>query len=178
MILSFRLPLLAAALSLPAAALAQAPSVIPDTPPAVFQQVIDCRTVGGPAARLACYDRTVDAMAVASEKKELFVADKAEVQETRKGLFGFSLPKIKIFGNDDETGGVDEIDTTVRQYATDRRGRLILLLEDGARWQQIDNESVIPPKAGDPIHIGKASLGSYLAKIKSGRAFRIQRLNN
>jgi hypothetical protein len=39
-------------------------------PPPVFQAVLDCKSVADPAERLACYDRTVGAMATAREAKD------------------------------------------------------------------------------------------------------------
>src|SRR5690349_9886190 len=74
-------------------------------PPPVYQAVVDCRAIIDAAQRLACFDRTVGEMAKAGEEKDLVVLDREAVRETRRGLFGFSLPKIKLFG-----GGRDEDD--------------------------------------------------------------------
>lgn len=144
------------------------------TPPPVFQAVLDCKAQADPAARLACYDRTVGAMATARESKDLVIADRATMREARKGLFGLALPKIKLFGGGDSEDVV-AIDGTVETSYAAKDGNFVYVLADGARWKQIDGRPAYARK-GDPIHIEKASLGSYFAKIKgqNARVIRIQ----
>ena len=84
----------------------------PSTPPPVFQAVLDCKSVADAAERLACYDRTVGAMAAARETKDLVIADRETMREARKGLFGLSLPSIKLFGGGDSED-VKAIESTI-----------------------------------------------------------------
>ena len=144
------------------------------TPPPVFQAVLDCKGVADPTARLACYDQSVGAMATARESKDLVVADRATMREARKGLFGLALPKIKLFGGGDSEE-VTAIDGTIEAMSTARDGGFIYLLADGARWKQIDGRPAYAKK-GDPIHIERASLGSYFAKIGKGQNARVIRI--
>ena len=69
-----------------------------DARPAMFQKLVDCRAQQDAALRLACYDAQVAALDDAETKKELVVVDKAQMKQARKSLFGFSLPKISLFG--------------------------------------------------------------------------------
>lgn len=144
------------------------------TPPPVFQAVIDCKPIADPAARLACYDRTVGAMANARATKDLVVADRATMHEARKGLFGLSLPNIKLFGGKDSEE-VTAIEGTIASTYAARDGSFIFVLADGARWKQIDGRPAYAKK-GDPIHIEKASLGSFFAKIGKGQNARVIRI--
>jgi hypothetical protein len=142
--------------------------------PKLFEEVVNCRTIQDNAQRLACYDRGVAALDTAQKSNELYVADKAAMKEARRGLFGFSLPNVKIFGNED-LGDLDELDTTIAGIGQGQRG-YIFTLPDGARWAQTDKKYMDKPKIGAKILIKKAALGSYMASINKKPGFRVERL--
>ena len=145
--------------------------------PKIFTDVTACRTIADSAERLACYDRTVGALATAQETQNLYVADQETMREARRGLFGFNLPKVKLFGNDDISEDVKSIETTISAVSSGQRG-YIFTLEDGARWAQTDGAYMDRPKPGAKIRIRRAALGSYMASIDGRVGFRIERLNN
>jgi len=163
-----------------AAALAAGPAAAQTMPktstPKIFEDVVQCRAIQDAAARLACYDRGVAALETAQKSNELYVADKQAMREARRGLFGFSVPKLKIFG-DDDLGEMDELETTIAAVSSGSRG-YIFTLPDGARWAQTDKKYMDRPKVGAKIKIEKAVLGSYMASINNKPGFRIERLNN
>ena len=99
------------ALAGPAAAKTQPLAAAP--PPKIFTDVIQCRTITDKAERLACFDRSVGTLATAQQNKELYVADKEAMREARKGLFGFNLPNLKIFSDDDMEKDVNSIESTI-----------------------------------------------------------------
>ena len=107
------------------------------------------RDMGIPDAgeRLACYDRTVGAMATARESKDLVIADRETMREARRGLFGLSLPSIKLFGGGDSED-VKAIESTIESTYAARDGQAIFVLADGARWKQIAGRPVYA-KRGD-----------------------------
>lgn len=148
---------------------------IDQTPP-VYQAVLDCKSISDPTERLACYDRTVGDMETASAKRDLLVTDRSTVKEVQKGLFGLTLPKIKIFGGSDEDE-VKEIESTISSFRRDENGALIITIADGARWRQIDNETQ-GARVGDKVKIRKGSFGSYFANINGRSAIRVTRLAN
>ena len=151
---------------------------LPGVAPKIFKEVVDCRAIAEATARLACYDSTVAKLDEAQKKNEVFIADKEQVRETRKGLFGLSLPKIKIFGNSDEIDEIKEVNAVIASVRNGQRG-FIFELEDGAVWAQTDKQFLgRTPKAGQKIFIRKAALGSYIAKVENGGGFRVERLNN
>ena len=153
------LALIACAAALPAAAKDKAPPR-----PVQIEELYACRDIADSAARLACFDREVG---------ELSAADTA--REARRGLFGFSFPKLGgIFGGDEDE--VKEIETVLRSASVDRSGKYTLVMEDGAVWVQIDTTRLVrDPKPGQKVKIKAASMGSYFASIDGGRTIRMKR---
>jgi len=145
--------------------------------PKMFTDLLQCRSITDAAQRLACYDRSAATLATAQQNNDLYVADKETMRETRRGLFGFNLPKVKLFGNDDIAEDVKSIETTITAVSSGQRG-YIFTLEDGARWAQTDGAYMDRPKAGSKIRIRRAALGSYMASVEGRVGFRIERLNN
>lgn len=150
---------------------------IPNSTPPIFNSVIQCRAIADSGQRLACFDRAVGAMAEAQAKNDLFVADRDAMREARRGLFGFNLPRMRIFGDDDMDRDVDQIESTVAAVSSGQRG-VIIVLKDGARWAQTDGAYMDRPRIGAKIKIRRAMFGSYFASIEGRPGFRIERLNN
>ena len=159
-----------------AAPVAAAPRV-----PAVLQALGDCRVVTDNAVRLACYDKAAAGIADATAKKDIVVLDREEVRQTRKGLFGFSLPKLNFFGNDKEaqndTGreAIDEIDVVVKSARPFGYQLWRMTMEDGATWVTTEASTLITPRAGSKVHIKRAALGSYFIKVDGSRAVKGKR---
>ena len=146
-----------------------------ETPP-VFQAVLDCKTVADPKDRLACFDQTVESLAKASSTRDIVIAERATVKEAERGLFGLSLPRIKLFG-DDSDDQIKEIESTIANFRRDENGALMFTIADGARWRQIDSQPQMV-KAGDKIKIRKAALGSFFANINGRSGFKVTRVAN
>ena len=164
-----------AVLGLVGAVPASAQSIPKTATPKLFEDVVQCRSIQDSAQRLACYDRGVAALETAQKSNELYVADKAAMKEARRGLFGFGLPKLKIFG-DEDLGDLDELETTIAAVSSGQRG-YVFTLPDGARWMQTDKKYMDKPKVGAKIKIEKAMLGSYMASINNKAGFRVERVN-
>lgn len=149
--------------------------------PQALERVFDCRSLQAPAERLACYDREVAAFETAANARDVVVYDREQVRRTRRSLFGIVLPSLDIFGgggdNDDESAEVSQIEGTIRSLRQDGNGRYLVTLDDGARWAQIDNRELsATPRAGQPIRIRRAAMGSYLANIGGNVAIRVRRV--
>lgn len=164
-----------AVIGLVVAAPASAQEMPKTSTPKLFEEVVNCRAIQDSAQRLACYDRGVAALDTAQKSNELYVADKAAMKEARRGLFGFSLPKMKIFG-DEDLGDLDELETTIASVSDGQRG-YVFTLPDGARWMQTDKRYMDKPKVGAKIKIEKAMMGSYMASINNKPGVRVERLN-
>jgi hypothetical protein len=148
-------------------------------PPAIYTELVACKDFAEPAARLACYDEKVAALQTAQSTNQLVIADREQVREARLGLFGLTLPRIKLFdGDGDEGDKIEAIDGIIQSAQTIRSGKWVIRLEDGAVWQQTDppRSTMRRPKAGDSIVIERAALGSFLAKVNDGRGFKVRRV--
>lgn len=164
--------------SLGGPALAKDPDMKTETP-ALFRQLVDCRAIADATARLACYDARVAELDKAAQTRDIVVADRKEVRQARKGLFGFSLPNIgKLFGGgDDEADEVKRVDTTVSTVSTTRAGMLKLVFAEGGTWEQIDTRNfVLRPKHGQKAVITKGSLGSYYVSVDGQPGIKMRRV--
>jgi hypothetical protein len=143
--------------------------------PQLFDDVVACKDIENPESRLACYDEKVAALDAAQKSEDIVITDKAAMKEAKRGLFGFDIPKIKIFGSGDD---VQEIEAVVKSVSSNRVGIITIVLEDGARWQQVDTKVLNrEPRAGSKARIRVASMGSYLVNFDGGPAIRMKRLN-
>ena len=141
------------------------------TPPAIYTELVACKDIAAPTARLACYDEKVSALQTAQSTNQVVIADREQVREARRGLFG---------GDGDEGDEIQAIDGVIQSARTIRGGKWVIRLEDGAVWQQTDTPrgSMRDPKTGDTIVIERAALGSFMAKVNDGRAFKVTRIVN
>lgn len=147
----------------------------------LLTEVTRCQSITAPSERLACYDKAVQALDQAEQKRDVVVVDKEQVQQTRKTLFGLNLPKLGIFGNRedkaDEKDEISQIDSTIAR-ADIPNGVWVLTLADGARWRQIDDNVLgRRPKAGDKIVVRRGALGSFKATIAGQPAIKVKREN-
>ena len=158
----------------------------PAPPPAVVQKLLECRSISDTAQRLACLDTGVAALADAVEKRDVVVADREQVKQARRSLFGIALPNLNLFGggkdedkdDDDALGALQEIEGTLKSARQGPGRNWRFVLDDGSVWVQTDAK-MFPrdPRAGMPIRIRRAAVGSFLANIDGQIAVRVRRLN-
>lgn len=151
---------------------------ISEAVPEIFRDVIDCLKINEIEERLACYDHNVRAMETAQKSKKLFLASDGQIKESRRGLFGLTMPNLKIFGTGtDDAEEIKEITATIVSVRDTVNG-YIFELEDGAIWAQSEIRYLgSMPKKRQKIKIRKAALGSFMGKLDNGVGFRIKRLN-
>jgi hypothetical protein len=70
----------------------------------------------------------------------------------------------------------ESISGTVARLGYKATGELVVTLESGQVWMQIDTGSKPRVKAGDTVTIKRGTLGSYLLVSPSGMATRVRRL--
>jgi hypothetical protein len=143
---------------------------------ALIQGLAACRGVADEKARLACYDAASARLEQAVERKELVVMDRQEINETRRSLFGFSVPKIPLFRGE---GGAQEseIEATIASAGSMGMGRWQIQLPDGAIWQTSESSlDLRDPKPGQKIVIKKGALGNYFLRINGQRGIRGRRV--
>jgi hypothetical protein len=177
-IVSIPLAALAISVLLGSNAVAQDAKSKKEPRPALFQKLVDCRAITDAAQRLACYDSSVAQIDEAESKSEVVIVDKSQVRKARKSLFGFSLPKIGLFGGDDDKADeADTLESTLKSARLLGNGKWFFVLEDGAKWVQIDDKSIRDAKPGNSIKIRRAAMGSFLANVNGQVAIRVRREN-
>lgn len=136
----------------------------PPTGADAIAQLRDCRAITESAARLACYDREVGEVLAATDDGTLRVVDKQEVEQTKRSLFGFSLPKIKLFGDGEDE--MEELTTTITQVRADGRDAWVFATEEGSVWRISDTKlGWRPPREGQPVVLKRAAMGSFFIRV-------------
>lgn len=150
-------------------AVAGVPLSAEETPPAAdhLSGLRACLQIADPSTRLACYDGAAKAVVSASDDGRLKIVDQAEIRRTRRGLFGFSLPDLGIFGGGDEEPDMEMLETTVASVRYTGSDSFVFRTPEGGLWQVTNAPSRLNEvKVGDPVVLKKASLGSYFVRIK------------
>lgn len=142
---------------------------------AVLQSFVQCRSIVAPEARLACFEQATSALEKAVGAKEVTLLDRQDVRKARRSLFGFTLPRIGLFGGgdgDDKEASAEPLETTIVGSRALANGRYELrLAEEDAVWATTDPMS-FPPKAGSKVRIRRGALGNYFIAIDGERSIR------
>ena len=147
-------------------------------PPPQVNALLACRSVTDSAERLACYDKAAAGISEAVAKKDIVVYDREAVRKTKRGLFGFSLPNLGIFGDDSDEVEVKQIDGEIVSTARNADGGYIFRLADGSRWSQMDGKPIaLPPEHGDKVVVRKGMLGSYILSVAKQPGVKVKRIN-
>jgi hypothetical protein len=157
-----------------AAAQAQTPAGAPPERNPIVSGVSQCRTITDATARLACYDAAATALDQAVAQNQLVVMDREQVRRTRRSLFGFALPNLRLFSDEDgmEQG---EITGTIASARPLGHGKWQIRLDDGGTWETTEATRNDPAR-GDTVRIRRAALGSYWLNVRTGRAVRARRV--
>lgn len=143
---------------------------------ALLQALSACRAIADGAGRLDCYDKAGAQLAEAVDKEELVVLDRQEIGETRRSLFGFSVPNIPLFRG--ESGGdTGKLETVIAGASPLEGGKWQIRLEDGATWQTSETRiGLSDPRRGQKIVIQRGALGNYFLRIDGQRGIRGRRV--
>ena len=157
---------------------AESPAVPAAKPVTALQ---GCRTLTDAAARLACYDRAVDALAAATASGDVVVVERTEVRKARKGLFGFTLPRIGFLtgkpDNAEDAADAKELATVITASRSIGNGKWRFTVEGGALWETVEaNMGFSDPLPGRKIVIERGSLGAYFVAVEKGRRVQAKRI--
>lgn len=160
------------------ATLARAPraSQAAHTSPDAIAALEQCRAITAADARLACFDAAAAALHQAIGRKDVVVLDQAQVRNTRRSLFGFSLPNLAPFGlAANGSGEIREVDAKLKSVRRMAYEVYDLTLDNGAIWR---NTELIefPPDIGQTVKIRRAPLGGFFLELPSGRTVRAVRV--
>jgi hypothetical protein len=172
----FLLPSFAAVLAVPA---------IGATPPAPSAKTVvtlqSCRTLADAAARLVCYDRAVDALSAATASGDVVIVERTEVRKARKGLFGFTLPRIDFLsgkpGNAEDAADEKELNTVITTSREIGYGKWRFTVEGGAIWETVEASMRLrDPVPGRKVLIERGSLGAYFVTVEKGGRVQAKRI--
>ena len=122
--------------------------------------------------------RTPALVGEAVAKRDLVVFDRESVRKTKRGLFGFGIPNLGIFGDDDNEVEIKQIDGEIVSTAFNADGGYIFRLADGSRWTQMDGKPIaLPPQSGDKVVVKKGALGSYIMSVARQPGVKVKRIN-
>jgi len=145
-------------------------------PPPDFARLVACQKIADSAQRLACYDREIATVSTANAKGDLVVMDRQQIRETRRSLFGLTLPNLGLFG--DKEGENTTLETTIKSIGFAPDGKPIYNLVEGGRWQQLEFKTfIVDPAPGQKVRVRRAALGSYMMNVNGEIAVRVQRVN-
>ena len=159
-------------------ALGQTPTPPMAKPVAALQA---CRTIADPVARVACYDRAVDTLNTATAAGDVVIVERTEVRKARKGLFGFTLPRIGFLtgkpDNAEDVADEAELETTITASRSVGYGKWRFTVEGGATWETVEASSAFrDPTPGRKVTLTKGILGAYYAKVAGGRRVQAKRI--
>jgi len=167
-----------------AALLVAAPAALPaqrGEPPRVelFEALVRCRAIGDDAARLRCFDTAAAALEAAAARREVVVVDRQQVREGRRRLFGLAIPRLPIFGGDEDEDEdrIETVEGVVASASQDGMGHWIVALQDGAVWTQTDNRPLaLRPRNGQQVVINRGAMGSFMMRINNQPGVRARRI--
>jgi hypothetical protein len=146
----------------------------------LFDALMRCRTIVEPAARLQCFDAAAANLETAAARRDIVVVDRAQVREGRRRLFGLALPRIPIFGSDDDEEQEDRVTTieaVVASVGQNGDGQWIITLREGGVWAQTDDRPLaLSPRPGQRVVINRASMGTFMMRINNQPGVRARRI--
>jgi hypothetical protein len=146
--------------------------------PASIQSLLACRGMTDSAQRLACYDRASGTIASAISTRDLVMIDKAKATQTKRALFGFSVPDFGgLFGGGGGPDEIREIASTVTTFGRNAEGGWLIKLADGSSWSQTDDAMLgLPPRRGDKVVVARGSFGAFYLRLAGQPGFKVKRV--
>jgi hypothetical protein len=143
----------------------------------IVDELAACRSLTDATQRLACFDRTATTLIAARDRKDIVVMDREGMRKTRRSLFGFALPKIKLFGGaEDDEPEIKEITSKVVVANSLGMGKWEAVLEDGSHWQTTEPTKSMGPRPGNMLRVKRATMGGYFMYL-GGAAVRAKRVD-
>jgi len=144
--------------------------------PASMQRLLGCRSIQDNTQRLACFDRETAAVDQAINTREMVLIDKQRVTQTKRALFGFSIPDFGgLFGGGGDE--VKEISSTV--VSASQMGYLgwTIKLADGSTWVQTEDVQLgLEPRKGDKVVVRRGTLGAFFLRVAGQPGFKVKRI--
>jgi hypothetical protein len=136
-------------------------------------ELLVCPRIEKNSERLACFDSTLDylrtpAEAVAPPSAESSFGIKSGTAEPRRNTVA-----EKESGRD---GALESVTARIASLSADGQGMSIITLDIGQTWRQLTGSTKLVLNVGDEVTINRASFGSFLMSIPTGRPLRVRRV--
>jgi hypothetical protein len=136
-----------------------------------YQALINCRTIADTAERLACYDSKAAALERAEKTGDVVIADREQLRETSKGLFGFGALKLPIIGTRSNLETPEQIEAKITGLRSLGYGKWEMMLDNGMRWRTSEPGSS-DPAVGDPVVIRSGAFTNFFIRVRGARGVR------
>lgn len=146
----------------------------PEAPPQSYNELQACRTIIDEKARLDCFDAASAKIAREVDAKELVMLDRTAVKNTKKSLFGFSIPDVDFLKDEEGKFEFTKLETAITSASSAGRRKWQFRITEGSLWRTTE-ASDIEFKKGQKVVISKGSLGGYFVKVGSARSVRVLR---
>jgi len=156
-----------------------------------LQAVRACTTEADAALRLRCYDRAAgrpDAAAAAAAATTPAPASPAPASSAAPTSAGAAAsaptpaaaPEFGVAGGPlsakKQAAATHQITASVTAIQTKPHGELVITLDNGEVWAQLEPVAYFPLNVGDSVQIRAATLGSYLLFTPAKRSTKVTRL--
>lgn len=149
--------------------------------------LLECRQIVNADERLVCYDGISDPLIVTEAfHKDLIARKVGPLDDTT--AFPGALDEESLFGKGETEAKrivekslnikpLEQIQAKIINVEKTAHKKLIIVLDNGQVWRQIDNQPM-PLKSGELVIIRAAKLRSYFLQKQSGSgSIRVKRLN-
>lgn len=142
--------------------------------PVIKAEFFACAAEKDDARRLACFDAAVDRAQAAPANQAPAVVAAPLSQEEKFGLRG-ELKQEKA-QKAPELQELEQLQAQVTKVSVKPHGELVVTLENGQVWTEIQTNSGARVKAGDRVAIKAGALGSFLLVAPNGRSTKVTRV--
>jgi hypothetical protein len=128
-----------------------------------------CVSLQRDAERLACYDRAI---------ANMLRGDEAIKPVSAENMFGANtgISQTESERQQVKREELRQISGTVTSLRHTEDGMIVLELDNGQVWRQLDSDVRLMVATGDTVTIVRASLGSFRVADKTGRFARFKRV--
>lgn len=136
-----------------------------------------CTEMADDSARHACFDRVIPQLLNDAETGSLTVIGADELNQTRRRLFGFSLPNVPIF-NGENGQPLDLLQSTITSVRYIGHDEWHFRIAEGDALWRVKNSSprMRAPQVGDSVEFKSATLGTYFIRINGRKGVKGNRI--
>ena len=142
----------------------------------VIQSLETCASINNSDEAVICFQTETSKLKARIESGEVIVLDRATATLRNQEAFG----RREIVRANELVGAEapDRIETTLVSSAQRPDGKILFTLGDGSLWVQTDSDPIrFGLRNGSTAVVKRASMGSFMLRIGTGRDIRVSRLD-